>query len=61
MHHPANAHCMTGPAGDITGWLFLSFGRYPLTGIAIVHWVACINTKTAIDFIFLLKGDQHPQ
>ena len=26
MRHLVNAHCMTGTAGDITGWLFLPFG-----------------------------------
>ena len=44
MRHLANAQYWDRPAGGNTGRLFLAFGgRSAPTGLAIVHWIGCIN------------------
>ena len=45
MCHLANAHYMTGPASGNTGRLFCRLAGLSVlvTGLAIVHWIGCIN------------------
>ena len=47
MSHLASAQYWDWPAGGDTGRLFL-VGRSAPTGLAIVHWIGCINTIKAI-------------
>ena len=50
MRHMASAQYWDRPAGGNTGCLFLTIaGRSAPTGLAIVHWVGCINAiKTRV-------------
>ena len=44
------------PAGRNTGRLFLSFGSQSApTGLAIVHWLGCINA-IKINFVYFIKS-----
>ena len=50
-HATWRVHCIRDhPASGNTGCLFLA-GRSTPTGLAIVHWIGCIN---AIKIIFLM-------